>query len=164
MLTVLPMWSLEYPDGDYSIMWQRMFVEVNGARLYFDVEGAGLAPDGPRMMAKPTLILLHGRPGFDHTSYKPAFSTLADIVHIIYVDQRGHGRSTGGDPKTWNLAQWGDDAKAFCDVLGIEKPTAYMAHRLAVWSLSRARAEKGRTFAFLPSTAEHSVSNPGSGW
>jgi proline iminopeptidase len=104
-----------------------MFVEVNGARLYFDVEGAGLAPDGPKMRAKPTLLLLHGGPGFDHTSYKPAFSALVDIAQIVYLDHRGNGRSSGDDPKTWNLAQWGDDIKSFCDVVGIERPIVYGA-------------------------------------
>ena len=102
-----------------------MFIEVNGAKLYFDVEGAGLIPDGPSMRAKPTLILLHGGPGVDHTMYKPAFSALADIVQIVYFDQRGNGRSTGGGPETWNLAQWGDDVKGLCDALGIEKPIVY---------------------------------------
>ena len=99
-----------------------MFVEVNGARLYFDVEGAGLVTDGPRMTVRPTLVLLHGGPGFDHTMYKPAFSALADVAQIVYLDQRGNGRSGGDDPATWTLAQWGDDVKAFCDALGIEKP------------------------------------------
>jgi pimeloyl-ACP methyl ester carboxylesterase len=104
-----------------------MFVEVNGAKLYFDVEGAGLVPDGSRMVEKPTLLLLHGGPGFDHTSYKPAFSALADLAQIVYVDHRGNGRSDGEDPATWNLAQWGDDVRAFCDVLGIERPVVYGA-------------------------------------
>jgi proline iminopeptidase len=76
-----------------------MFVAVNGAKLFFDVEGAGLVPDGPRMRAKPTLLLLHGGPGFDHTSYKPAFLPLADIAQIVYLDHRGNGRSSGEDPK-----------------------------------------------------------------
>jgi pimeloyl-ACP methyl ester carboxylesterase len=49
-----------------------MFVQVNGARLYFDVEGTGLVPDGPAMRQEPTLVLLHGGPGFDHALYKPA--------------------------------------------------------------------------------------------
>jgi pimeloyl-ACP methyl ester carboxylesterase len=44
-----------------------MWVRVNGVRLFFDVEGAGLVPDGPRMREKPTLVLLHGGPGFDHS-------------------------------------------------------------------------------------------------
>jgi pimeloyl-ACP methyl ester carboxylesterase len=104
-----------------------MFIEVNGARLYFDVDGAGLVPDGPRMRAKPTLILLHGGPGFDHAIYKPAFSELADIAQIVYFDHRGNGRSGGQDPQTWNLAQWGDDVKGLCDALGIDKPIVYGA-------------------------------------
>jgi proline iminopeptidase len=57
--------------------------------------------------------------------YKPAFSALADLVQIIYFDQRGNGRSTGSNPDTWNLAQWGDDVKGLCDELGIERPIVY---------------------------------------
>lgn len=104
-----------------------MFVTVNGARLYFDVEGAGLVADGDRMRAKPTLVLLHGGPGADHSIYKPAFSALSDIAQIIYYDQRGNGRSEIGDPQTWSLAQWGDDVKGLCDALGVEKPIVYGA-------------------------------------
>ncbi len=102
-----------------------MFIDVNGARLYFDVEGAGLVPDGPRMRAKPTLLLLHGGPGFDHSMFKPAFAALADICQIIYFDHRGNGRSMSSDPATWTLAQWGDDVKGLCDALGIERPIVY---------------------------------------
>ena len=75
-----------------------MFVEINGAKLFFDVEGASLVPDGPRMRAKPTLLLLHGGPGFDHTLYKPAFSALANVAQIIYLDHRGNGRSRTAAP------------------------------------------------------------------
>ena len=102
-----------------------MHVTVNGTRLYFDVEGAGLVPDGKSMRRRPTLVLLHGGPGFDHTLFKPAFSELTDVAQIIYLDHRGNGRSEYGDPARWNLAQWGDDVRAFCDVLGIEKPIVY---------------------------------------
>src|SRR3954465_1610838 len=80
---------------------------------------------GPRMREKPTLLMLHGGPGFDHTMYKPTFSQLADIAQVIYLDQRGQGRSSGDDPATWTLAQWGDDVKGLCDALGIEKPIVY---------------------------------------
>ncbi len=99
-----------------------MLVEVNGAKLYVDVENAGLIPDGDRMREKPTLVLLHGGPGFDHTGFKPAFSALSDVAQIVYYDHRGNGRSTGIDPATWTLAQWGDDVKGLCDALGIVKP------------------------------------------
>ena len=99
-----------------------MHVLVNGVRLFFDVEGTKLVPDGPVMREKPTLLLLHGGPGFDHTIYKPAYSGLADIAQVIYLDHRGNGRSDGGPPESWTLAQWGDDVRAFCDALGIVKP------------------------------------------
>jgi pimeloyl-ACP methyl ester carboxylesterase len=99
-----------------------MHVLVNGVRLFFDVEGAGLVPDGPVMREKPTLLLLHGGPGFDHSIYKPAYSALADIAQVIYLDHRGNGRSEDGPRESWNLAQWGDDVRAFCEVLGIVSP------------------------------------------
>ena len=102
-----------------------MHINVNGARLYFDVEGLGLVPDGKAMRERPTLLLLHGGPGFDHSSFKPAFSTLTDIAQVIYLDHRGNGRSGHGDPSTWNLAQWGDDVRGFCDALGITRPIVY---------------------------------------
>jgi proline iminopeptidase len=99
-----------------------MHVSVNGVRLFFDVEGAKLVPDGPAMREKPTLLLLHGGPGFDHSIYKPAYSALADIAQIVYLDHRGNGRSEDGPRERWNLAQWGDDVRAFCDALGIANP------------------------------------------
>ena len=99
-----------------------MFVAVNGARLFFDVDGAALEPDGPRMRQKPSLLLLHGGPGGDHSTIKPAFSHLRDIAQLVYLDHRCNGRSERGDPETWNLPQWGDDVRTFCDTLGIDSP------------------------------------------
>ena len=99
-----------------------MRIEVNGVRLYVDIEGAGLVPDGPRMREKPTLVLLHGGPGGDHSIYKPAFSALSDIAQIVYYDHRGCGRSEDGPRERWTLAQWGDDVKGLCDALGIDRP------------------------------------------
>jgi proline iminopeptidase len=99
-----------------------MHVLVNGVRLFFDVESARLVPDGPVMREKPTLLLLHGGPGFDHSIYRPAYSALADAAQIIYLDHRGNGRSEDGPRQNWNLAQWGDDVRAFCDALGIVDP------------------------------------------
>jgi proline iminopeptidase len=99
-----------------------MHVLVNGVRLFFDVEGAGLVPDGPVMREKPTLVLLHGGPGMDHSTYKPRFSQLADIAQVVYFDHRGNGRSDPGPRERWTLAQWGDDVRDFCEALGIVRP------------------------------------------
>jgi pimeloyl-ACP methyl ester carboxylesterase len=104
-----------------------MRVVVNGIRLFFDVEGAGLEPSSGTMREKPTLILLHGGPGMDHTGYKPRFSQLADLCQVIYLDHRGNGRSDPAAPETWDLAQWGDDVYAFCEALGISRPIVYGA-------------------------------------
>ena len=99
-----------------------MHVVVNGVRLFFDVEGAKFVPDGPVMREKPTLLLLHGGPGSDHSIYRPAYSALSGIVQIVYLDHRGNGRSEDGPRESWNLAQWGDDVRAFCDTIGIADP------------------------------------------
>ena len=99
-----------------------MRIQVRDTELFFDVEGAGWVADGPALRQQPTLILLHGGPGFDHSSFKPAFSRLADRVQIVYLDHRGNGRSDRTPSERWNLADWGDDLHAFCETLGIERP------------------------------------------
>ena len=102
-----------------------MRIEVNGIRIFFDVEGAKFVPDGPIMREKPTLILLHGGPGADHSGFKPAFSQYADIAQVIYIDHRGNGRSDREPREAWNLAQWGDDVYEFCRALEIERPIVF---------------------------------------
>jgi len=99
-----------------------MHITINGARLFFDVRGEKLIPDGPTMRERSTLLLLHGGPGGDHAMFRPAFDGLADIAQVIYLDHRGNGRSDHCTPDEWTLAQWGDDVKTFCDTLGIAKP------------------------------------------
>lgn len=99
-----------------------MHVQVNGVRLFFDVEGTGLEPHGPEMLERPTLVLLHGGPGFDHTSFRPEFSPLSEVAQVIYLDHRGNGRSERSNPDHWTLAQWGDDVRGFCEALGLERP------------------------------------------
>jgi len=98
-----------------------MFLTVNGARIFFDVVGSQLVPDGPRMTERPSLLVLHGGPGFDHSLMRPYFDRFADTHQVIFIDHRGNGRS-GGARDTWRLAQWGDDIAVFCDTLGIVKP------------------------------------------
>jgi pimeloyl-ACP methyl ester carboxylesterase len=93
-----------------------------GIRLFVDIEGPGLVADGPLMREKPSLVLLHGGPGYDHSSFKPIFSRLADVAQIIYVDHRGHGRSDRRPASEWTLDTFADDVVRLCDALGIQKP------------------------------------------
>jgi proline iminopeptidase len=94
-------------------------------RLYVDVDGAGLRPDGPSMREVPTLILLHGGPGFDHSSFKAFFPRLSDRLQLIYYDHRGMGRSDGSDPGDWNLDTWAGDLARLIDLLGLERPLLF---------------------------------------
>lgn len=99
-----------------------MFVSIDGQRVFFDVVGSKLALGAGAMREKPTFIVLHGGPGFDHSGLRPGFDAFSDIAQVIYIDHRGNGRSVPSDPATWNLAQWGDDLVRFCDALGIVHP------------------------------------------
>jgi proline iminopeptidase len=96
-----------------------------GVRLFVDVEGPGLVPDGPAMREKPSLLLLHGGPGYDHSGFKPAFSRLADVAQLVYYDHRGHGRSSRVPAGQWTLDVFADDVVRLCDALGIDKPIVF---------------------------------------
>lgn len=94
-----------------------MCVRVGDVRLYFDVGGMGLVPDGPMMREHPIVICLHGGPGFDHSTLKPFLGPLEAEAQLIFLDHRGQGRSDESTPSCWNLDTWIDDVAAFCDVV-----------------------------------------------
>ena len=99
-----------------------MKAKIRDTEIYFDIEGSGLVVKGDRLLEKPVAFVIHGGPGADHTVSKPYFTQLTDIAQVVFYDHRGNGRSSGDDPKEWNLAQWGDDLHGLCDALGIERP------------------------------------------
>jgi proline iminopeptidase len=100
-----------------------MHTYVNGTRLWFDVSGLSLVPDGADLRQRPTVVLVHGGPGtYDHSYFKPEFDRLAEHAQVVYLDLRGHGRSEWGDPAAWTLESCADDIRLFCDAVGIERP------------------------------------------
>jgi pimeloyl-ACP methyl ester carboxylesterase len=103
-----------------------MNVRVDGTRLWFDVDGPPLVPEGPDMRERPTVVLVHGGPGsYDHSYFKPDFAPLSRRAQVVYLDLRGHGRSDWGDRKQWSFEACADDVRAFCDVLGIVNPVVF---------------------------------------
>jgi proline iminopeptidase len=103
-----------------------MRIDVNGTRLWFDVEGPALVPDGSELRQRPTVVLVHGGPGgFDHSYFKPDFSRLAEHAQVVYLDLRGHGRSDWGDAGEWSFETCADDVRMFCDAVGIAKPIVF---------------------------------------
>jgi proline iminopeptidase len=101
-----------------------MRIEIEpGVRLFVDVDGCSLVPDGPTMVDRPTVLLLHGGPGADHAVYKgSALGSLTDVAQVVYYDHRSQGRSDARPQDEWTLDTWADDVVRLCDALGIERP------------------------------------------
>ncbi len=98
-----------------------MRARVRDTELYFDVDGMGLVPDGARMVERPTLFLVHGGPGGEHSRYKVHSGALRDVAQLVYVDHRGSGRSAEGDPATYTLDNNIDDLDALRAHLGVPR-------------------------------------------
>lgn len=92
------------------------YVNIGDIDLYYVTYGE------PRSNL-PTLLFLHGGPGLaDHSLYTYFWSQFEDTMQVIFVDQRGSGRSGHGEPAKWNLEQNGKDIYLFCSALGIINP------------------------------------------
>ena len=103
-----------------------MQIDVNGTRLWFDVEGPALVPEGSALRQRPTVVLVHGGPGvYDHSYFKPDFGRLTEQAQVVYLDLRGHGRSDWGHAATWSFEACADDIRAFCDTVGIARPIVF---------------------------------------
>ena len=101
----------------------RVRVQVGDVRLFFDVDGTKLVAEGPWMRERPTVVLLHPGPGFDHGVFKVGIGPwLAAGTQVVYLDQRGAGRSDQGRPDDLRLERWADDVHGFCEALRIERP------------------------------------------
>ena len=85
-----------------------MFVETNGTRLYYEMEGSGTP-----------LILLHGN-GEDHTIFAPSIRILREHFTVYAIDTRGHGESEESDDIHYRTFM--EDLRRFIDTLSIRKP------------------------------------------
>lgn len=79
-------------------------------RMYVEDVGDGLP-----------VIFLHGGPGLDHTMWRPWLDALADEFRLLYVDERGQGRSDRVDPATLTLAVWAGDVDLLASALGLDR-------------------------------------------
>jgi proline iminopeptidase len=97
-----------------------MYARIRDTTLYFDVDGAGLVPDGPRMRERPVAFVIHGGPGSDHSGFKPGYAPLTRAMQLVYFDHRGQGRSArDGDPARWTLDENVEDMEALRRHLGL---------------------------------------------
>jgi pimeloyl-ACP methyl ester carboxylesterase len=99
-----------------------MRVSLGDVSLWFDVSGPSVIPRGDTTVERPVLVAVHGGPGLDHMTVKPALEPLADDFQVLYFDLRGHGRSDRGSATSWTMRTWADDLRRLCDALGLHKP------------------------------------------
>jgi pimeloyl-ACP methyl ester carboxylesterase len=67
------------------------------------------------------LIVLHGGPGMDHTMFRPYLDPLAEDFRLLYVDQRGQGRSERVDPAALTLEVFARDVNRLAEALGLDE-------------------------------------------
>jgi proline iminopeptidase len=53
--------------------------------------------------------------------FKPVFGPVAEFAQVVYLDQRGSGRSDRGEPGQWTWERWADDIVDFCDALDVPR-------------------------------------------
>ncbi len=104
-----------------------MYVGVRDVRLFVDVDGAKVRPEGADAREVPTIAIVHDGPGADHITFKHAAfrPPLVDAAQLLFYDQRGHGRSEKADPATWRLDEWADDLAALLEMLGLDDPIVF---------------------------------------
>jgi proline iminopeptidase len=95
-----------------------MRAKIRDTEIYFDIDGAGLVPDGPGMRERPIAFIVHGGPGGDHSSFKPVLQPLTERLQLVYFDHRGQGRSARGNPASYTLDENVEDMEALRRHLG----------------------------------------------
>src|SRR5205809_7394762 len=66
------------------------------------------------------LIVLHGGPGLDHSMFRPYLDSLGDEFRLLYVDERGQGRSDRVEPATLSLEVFARDVDLLAEALQLE--------------------------------------------
>lgn len=93
----------------YSI--QEGFVDANGALIYYQIVGHG-AP----------LMIVHGGPGASHDYFLPYLMPLARTNKLVFIDERGSGRSEKlEDASKYTVENMADDVEAVRQALNLGK-------------------------------------------
>ncbi|MDE2571704.1 MAG: alpha/beta hydrolase, partial [bacterium] len=90
-------------------------IPIEGGELYGSTLGSG-----------KTCLMLHGGFGFDQSFLRPWLDPLAQVMRLVYFDQRGCGRSAGVPPPN-TIAQLCADVEAVRACVGAAR-TTLLAH------------------------------------
>ena len=90
---------------------QEGFVDANGVMIYYKMLGRG-AP----------LMIVHGGPGASHDYFLPYLLPLARRNKVIFIDERGSGRSQKlEDPSGYTIENMVEDVETVRQALGLGK-------------------------------------------
>ena len=81
---------------------------ADGVSLWIEEVGAGFP-----------VFVLHGGPGLDHQHFRPWLDPLADEFRLLYVDERGQGRSERVEPASLSLEVFAKDVDLAAEALGL---------------------------------------------
>lgn len=86
------------------------FVDTGGAMIYYKSIGSG-----------PALMVLHGGPGSTHDYFLPYLLPLARHHRLVFIDERGSGRSQQLPPSQYTLEGMSADVEAVRTALALSK-------------------------------------------
>lgn len=99
------------PSASPVYPMQEGFVDAHGVLIYYTTIGRG-AP----------LVIVHGGPGASHDYFLPYLLPLARRNKLIFIDERGSGRSEKlEDPKGYTVENMVEDVEAVRTGLGLGK-------------------------------------------
>lgn len=96
-------------------------VDIGDTALHVTQRGSG-----------PAVIVLHGA-GVDHGSFGDYLDPLADSHRLLFVDQRGHGRSAASAADGWTLERLAADVGALARALDLPE-YAVLGHSLGAFA------------------------------
>jgi proline iminopeptidase len=94
------------------------------------------------------LIVLHGGPGLDHSMFRPYLDPLGEEFRVLYVDERGQGRSDRVDPASLSLEVFARDVDLLANALGLEA-FALLGHSFGAIIATYHATELGTAAAYV---------------
>jgi proline iminopeptidase len=94
------------------------------------------------------LIVLHGGPGLDHSMFRPYLDPLGDEFRLLYVDERGQGRSDRVDPPTLSLEVFARDVDQLAEALDLDS-FALLGHSFGAIIATYHATELGTAAAYV---------------
>ncbi|HEX6490407.1 MAG TPA: alpha/beta fold hydrolase [Gaiellaceae bacterium] len=94
------------------------------------------------------LIVLHGGPGLDHSMFRPYLDPLGEEFRVLYVDERGQGRSDPVDPSSLSLERFAGDVDLLAAALGLER-FALLGHSFGAIIATHHAIEIGTASAYV---------------